>query len=186
MTSAVETEIKFRIQDASRLGAGLRKAGFHPVTPRTHELNTLYDLPGRPLRKAGSLLRLRKYGDHWLLTFKGKATLTRYKSRKEIETEVADGNSLSQILASIGFVPVFSYEKFRSEWSDDRGHVLIDETPIGNFGEIEGPGEWIDATARRLQITPDHYITDSYAVLFLKWKRRTHSKAKNMCFADVG
>jgi len=80
---------------------------------------------------------------------------------------------------------MFSYEKFRTEWTDGRGHLVLDETPIGNFGEIEGPARWIDSTANRLAIKPAQYITDSYSVLFLKWKRRTHSKAKNMLFADV-
>jgi adenylate cyclase class 2 len=185
MTSAIETEIKFCIQDISVLAARLRSAGFRAVTPRTHELNTLYDLPGRPLREHGALLRVRKYGERWTVTFKGKAKVGRYKSRREIETEVADGGSLAAIFEAAGFQPTFIYEKFRSEWADDHGHIVLDETPIGNFGEIEGPGEWIDATARRLEITPSQYITDSYAVLFLKWKRRTRSKARNMRFVEI-
>jgi adenylate cyclase class 2 len=183
--SALEIEIKFRIDDLRDLTARLQKAGIRLVTPRTHEMNTLFDLPGRPLRKQGSLLRVRKYGDLWIITFKGKAKVGRYKSRPEIETTVEDGECLTAILESAGFVPVFSYEKFRSEWTDGHGHLLIDETPIGNFGEIEGPGEWIEAIARQLQISSAQYITDSYSVLFQKWKRRTRSKARNMCFADV-
>ena len=185
MPSAVETEIKFRIEDMRALSARLPETGFRLITPRTHETNTLFDLPGRPLRRKGSLLRIRRYGDRWTITFKGRAVVGRYKSRREIETAVEDGKTLTAILESAGFKPAFSYEKFRSEWSDGQGHLLIDETPIGSFAEIEGPGEWIDAIARRLEISPAHYITDSYAVLFLKWKRRTRSKAKNMCFDEV-
>ena len=30
----------------------LKAAGFRLITPRTHEMNTLYDLPGTPLRKS--------------------------------------------------------------------------------------------------------------------------------------
>lgn len=156
------------------------------VTARTHEINALFDLPGRPLRKQGSLLRVRRYGEHWTVTFKGKAKIGRYKSRPEIETEVKDGYALTQILESTGFVRAFAYEKFRSEWIDGRGHVVLDETPIGDFGEIEGPGEWIERMASKLQISPAQYITDSYTALFQKWKRRTRSKARNMYFAEVG
>src|SRR5262245_8801686 len=185
MPSAVETEIKFRIEDMRALSARLPETGFRLITPRTHETNTLFDLPGRQLRRKGSLLRIRRYGNRLLTTFKGRAVVGRYKSRREIETAVEDGKTLTAILESAGFKPAFSYEKFRSEWSDGQGHLLIDETPIGSFGEIEGPGEWIDVIARRLEISPAHYITDSYAVLFLKWKRRTRSKAKNMCFDEV-
>jgi adenylate cyclase class 2 len=182
---AVETEIKFRIEDLRRMTSRLRKSGIRLVTRRTHEVNTLFDLRGSPLRKQGALLRVRKYGRRWTVTFKGKAQMGRYKSRPEIETTVDDGEVLTEILKSVGFVPVFSYEKFRSEWSQGRGHVVLDETPVGNFGEIEGPGDWIETMAGKLQISPAQYITDSYATLFLKWKRRTHSLAKNMLFAEI-
>jgi|SRR5579864_2534770 len=185
MSSIIETEIKFRIENVQALAARLPSAGFRLITPRTHEMNTLFDLRGRPLRRKGSLLRLRKYGNRWIVTFKAKATLGRHKSRKEIETSVEDGSALAAILEGAGFKTMFRYEKFRSEWTDGDGHLLIDETPIGDFGEIEGPADWIDSIAERLDIKPGQYITDSYAVLFLKWKRRTKSKARNMIFADV-
>ena len=185
MSSAVETEIKFSVGNLRSLAARLRASGFRLITPRTHEMNTLYDLPSHPLRSRGALLRVRKYGERWIITFKGKAKFGRYKSRPEIETTVEDGKSLLAILECAGFISIFRYEKFRSEWTDGRGHLLIDETPIGNFCELEGPGNWIDSIAARLQIIPAEYITDSYATLFLKWKRRTHSKAKYMCFAEV-
>jgi adenylate cyclase, class 2 len=183
--SPLETEIKFRIDDLSGVTAKLQKTGMRLVTPRTHELNTLFDLPARPLRKQGALLRVRKYGARWTVTFKGKAKMGRYKTRPEIETTVEDGESLTEILKSAGFAPVFSYEKFRTEWTDGQGHVVLDETPIGDFGEIEGPGVWIEEIASHLQIAGSQYITDSYSVLFQKWKRQTHSKARNMCFAEV-
>jgi len=182
---SLEIEIKFRIDDPRDLTAKLEQAGIRLTTPRTHEVNTLFDLRDRRLRKQGALLRVRRYGDRWTVTFKGKATTGRYKSRPEIETAVEDGESLTAILEGVEFIRVFSYEKFRSEWTDGHGHILVDETPIGDFGEIEGPGEWIEAVARQLQISPAQYITDSYATLFQKWKRRTASKAKNMLFAEV-
>lgn len=185
MSSAIETEIKFKIADVQGLAGRLPSLGFRVITPRTHELNTLFDLRGRTLRRKGALLRLRKYGERWVLTFKAKASLGRFKSRKEIETGVENGEALAAILESAGFSPLFSYEKFRSEWSDGQGHLVIDDTPIGDFGELEGPGSWIDSTARKLNIKPTEYITDSYSVLFLKWQRRTRSKAKHMLFAEV-
>ena len=68
MSSNQETEIKFRVGEFPTLIRRLRAAGFRQVTPRTREQNTLYDLPGSPLRKRGERLRLRKYGTEWLLT----------------------------------------------------------------------------------------------------------------------
>jgi adenylate cyclase class 2 len=185
MPSNHEVEIKFRVDELRALTRRLRTAGFRQITPRTHEWNTLYDLPGRALQKRGDVLRLRKYGDEWLLTHKAKGKVTRHKSRVEIETKIADGDKLEKILRSLGYAPVFRYEKFRAEWSDGKGHVVVDQTPIGAFGEIEGPARWIDRTARLLGIDRSSYITQSYVELFFAWKRRIRSRAHDMTFHAV-
>jgi adenylate cyclase class 2 len=182
---AREVEIKFMVADAKALARRLRASGFRLVTRRTHEMNVLYDLPGQPLRRRGEILRLRKYGDRWSLTHKSKGKALRHKSRQELETAVADGPSLDRILHVLGFSPSFRYEKFRSEWTDDHGHVVIDQTPIGTVAEIEGSPRWIDRTARLLGIPPSSYITLSYGALFDEWKRRTGSAAREMTFAAV-
>ena len=82
--------------------------------------------------------------------------------------------------------PSFRYEKFRSEWTDGKGQVVLDHTPIGEFGEIEGPPDWIDHIAKLLGISESQYITDSYAALFEQFKRRTHCKGENMTFDECG
>src|SRR6478672_6374483 len=150
--AANEVEIKFRVNDLHELQRKLKAAGFSLQTPRTHELNTLYDLPTKQLRKRGEVLRLRQYGGKWKLTHKGKAIDGRHKKRAETETTVENGLKMDAILRSLGFGPSFRYEKFRAEWTDGKGHVVLDETPIGNVAEIEGKPRWIDATARRLGI----------------------------------
>jgi adenylate cyclase, class 2 len=185
MTPHQEIEIKFRVENLRALNQRLRQAGFRVMTPRTHEMNTLYDLPGQPLRKRGELLRLRKYGQQWTLTHKTKGKAGRHKTRVENETQMADGRRMEIILLALGFVPTFHYEKFRAEWSDGKGHVVVDQTPIGNFGEIEGSARWIDQTARHLRVPQTNYITDTYAVLFLRWKKLTRSSAREMTFSSV-
>src|SRR5512146_2996065 len=136
---AKEVEIKFRIDDAAELRRRVRRAGFRAVTPRTWEDNQLYDFPGNRLRARGELLRLRNYGGAWTLTHKAKGTQGRHKQREETETQVEDGKALAKVLLRLGLAPSFRYEKYRSEYSDRQGHVVLDETPIGDFGEIEGP-----------------------------------------------
>lgn len=180
-----EIEIKFRIADLKTLRTSLLRAGFRQATPSTHEINALYDLPRQKLRKKGELLRLRKYGDAWTLTHKAKGKSGRHKTRVELETRVENGEQMDAILHALGFAPTFRYEKCRAEWSDGAGHVVLDETPIGNFGEIEGPPRWIDRTAKALGIAPPDYITQTYADLFFTWKRRTRSKAHEMTFRAV-
>jgi len=87
MPSDREVEIKFQIADIETLTSRLEKAGFALVTPRTHELNTLYDRPGGELRGRGALLRLRQYGPKWTLTYKdkGNSSTSRPKSRRGTE-----------------------------------------------------------------------------------------------------
>jgi adenylate cyclase class 2 len=95
---------------------------------------------------------------------------------------VENGKQMDAILRALGFEPTFRYEKYRAQWSDGTGHVVFDETPIGNFGEIEGSPRWIDRTARALGIVRSDYITQTYAPMFFAWKRRTHSSATEMTF----
>lgn len=185
MHSNREIEIKFRVADLRALTRKLRRSGFNLATKRTHEMNTLYDLPGEILRNRKELLRIRHYGSHWTLTHKGKGKTARHSSREELETEVADGRIMDAILRSLGYSPSFRYEKFRAQWTDGKGQVVIDETPIGNFCEIEGPSRWIDATAKKLGVSRSEYITRNYATLFQEWKAQIKSPAEDMTFEAV-
>jgi adenylate cyclase class 2 len=186
MSSHQEIEIKFRVEDLAALNRRLRGSVFRLETQPTHELNVLYDLPGMPLRERGDILRLRKFGERWVLTHKAKGTAGPHKKRVENETIVSSGPAMEAILRALQFSPTFRYEKFRAEWSDGKGHVVVDQTPIGDFGEIEGPSRWIDQTARLLQIPRSHYITQSYSELFADWKKANRSAADEMTFRAVG
>jgi len=62
--------------------------------------------------------------------------------------------------------------------------VLLDETPIGNFLELEGSPRWIDRTARRLGFSPKDYINRSYGYLYLAWCRERRIRPKDMVFKN--
>lgn len=181
-----EIEIKFSVANVQELEEKLKSAGFREDTPSTHEMNVLYDLPSGEMRTRGEVLRLRNYGSAWTLTHKSRGTVERHKVRTELETPVQNGEQMDGILRALGYLPSFIYEKFRSEWSDGKGKVVIDRTPIGDIAEIEGPAEWIDAVAHKLGVPEQQFITDSYAGLFMHWKRRSGSLAENMTFEDCG
>lgn len=187
MASSNEVEIKFKVSDIDDLAARLRRLGLEHITPRTHEMNTLFDLPGQPLAKRGDLLRLRKYGEIWVLTHKSKSPENggAHKTRVEIETRVENGEKTEAILRALGFEPCFRYEKFRAEWKGGKGYVVIDETPIGNFAEIEGQPQWIDDVARDLEVDRKQYITETYPGLFAAWKGRSASDASEMTFEAI-
>src|ERR1700722_18322479 len=96
-----------------------------------------------------------------------------------------DGNALEQILNEIGFHPIFRYEKFRTEYmkAPGAGKVMLDETPVGNFFEIEGSPRWIDRTARLLGFTTNDYITRSYGYLYLAYCRERRMAPSDMLFS---
>jgi adenylate cyclase class 2 len=181
----LEIEIKLRLPgDLEPIRRTLRKLGFRISQRRAFEANVLFDNSKRTLRKHGKLIRLRRVGPHSLLTYKGPSEVGRYKKREEVETNLSDGAVLEGILAHIGYHPVFRYEKFRTEYSKppNSGKVLLDETPIGNFLEVEGSARWIDRTARLLGFSTADYITRSYGYLYLMHCRERRIAPKNMVF----
>ena len=61
----------------------------------------------------------------------------------------------------------------------------MDETPIGNFAELEGDSAWIDRIAARLGVPHSEYMTLSYGRLFEQWREEHHSTAEHMTFEAV-
>jgi adenylate cyclase class 2 len=184
---SIETEIKFRVEDSAKLEEKLQTLGFHLETPRSFESNTLYDTPDRSLRARRELVRIRKYGERWVLTHKrvpdNGVGEDRHKHRVETETDLSDGAALADVLHAIGLEPVFCYEKWRTEWADSEGHCVVDETPIGTFAELEGQPEWIDRVATELGVTAEERLTASYGRLFDQWRAETGSTARDLTFA---
>lgn len=187
---AIETEVKFKVDDIPGLTRRLEEAGFHLVTPRTFESNVLYDTPDRQMRARVEILRIRNYGGRWILTHKrvpdSGVGEDRHKHRVETETEVSDGEALAEVFRSLGLVAAFRYEKWRTEWADGEGHCVIDETPIGGFAELEGASEWIDRTGARLAVHSGEMITLSYGRLFDLWRTENNSSAHDLTFEAVG
>jgi adenylate cyclase class 2 len=200
---ASEIELKFPVADPSAFQTMLPALGFHLDTSRTFESNTLYDTPNRDLRARKQLLRLRQYGKLWTVTHKRPSDLssptpddTKYKVRIETETHVDDGEATAEIFSHLGYTPVFRYEKYRTEWSQmplfaaERpdgaiGHLVVDETPIGNYAELEGPTDWIDSMLELLGIDALSCLTDSYGKLFQDWKERTGSQVEHLTFSEI-
>ena len=185
-----ETEIKLEVRDRRALRRRLANAGFRVIEPRHFESNALYDFPDLRLWKARSLLRLRQEGQRWLVTFKGAPLESRdYKVRREIETVVSDGPAVRDLLEALGFHEAFRYEKFRTVYSTSsrptRGAtklLLVDETPIGDYLELEGPKRWIDQVARNLGYRREDYITASYASLYRQKCEQLGEKPGSMVF----
>ncbi len=185
----IEVEVKFRVPDPGELTRRLKDLGFQEETPRTFERNVLYDTPDRRLRSETAILRIRHYGDRWVVTHKclpqNTDPASPHKEREETETIVQDGQAIGHIFTKLGFEPAFIYEKWRTEFSDATGHCVIDETPIGIYAELEGPSPWIDETSRKLGLDPSALLTLSYGRLFDRWRQETGSPAQNLTFNEI-
>lgn len=185
----IETEIKFKVADLPGLAERLKAAGFTLHTPRAFESNVLYDTADRRMRARTEILRIRNYDGRWTVTHKrlpdNRPGLDSHKHRIETESGVADGHAFEEIFLALGLVAAFRYEKWRTEWHDGEGHCVVDETPIGNYAELEGSPEWIDRAAARLGIKHEQYITLSYGRLFEQWRAKHGSSATDLTFAAV-
>jgi adenylate cyclase class 2 len=180
----LEIEIKLSMANAGAALELLARTGFAAVHERAFESNIVFDTPTAELATSGRLLRLRSFLGEAILTFKGPAEPGPHKSRPEIETPVGDFFALRRIIEALGYGPRFRYEKYRTTFArpGEPGHVVLDETPIGVFLELEGEPDWIDSTAVELGFTENDYILDSYGTLFRDYCTRTGAEPSAMVF----
>jgi adenylate cyclase, class 2 len=185
----LEIEVKLKIRNLQRLRRDLLEMGCKETVPRTLERNWTWDFPGQPLRQQGKLLRVRQFAGRCLLTFKGVAQQShRFKIREERETVVQDRRILDVILERLGLRVMFRYEKFRASYSlRVRGirrsvDLSVDETPIGNYLEIEGRETDIHRVAEKLGFDQDAFIKESYLALFAK--SRSRKSQRDMVFRN--
>ncbi len=168
MAGPVETEIKLRMAGPEAARAAVARLGARLQKPRHFEDNLLLDDRAGSLRAAGSILRLRRVPEGGILTHKGpRLSAAGLKSRVEREARVADPDALQEILEQLGLRKIFRYQKYRETYEWRGQEIVVDETPIGTFLEIEGDPEGIHAAASALGYGPSDYLSDSYAGLFL-------------------
>lgn len=167
MPSPIEHEIKLRVEDAESARRALSDIGATVARARHFEDNILFDTRRRTLRSSGRVLRLRRNDRGAQLTVKGqRRDVQGVKARAEGEVGVEDPEKTETLLRLLGYEPVFRYQKYREVWRWRDAEIVLDETPVGVFLEIEGPIETIHAAAKALGRKPEDFILDSYVALF--------------------
>lgn len=180
---AQEIEIKFPLRDRGRLVSLLKANRAQLLYPETFEDNMILDRRGE-LRTKGALLRVRRFGRYTLVTFKGPVAFDgNIKTREEVQSGIESFEGAIQLFDSLGFKPVFRYQKFREVWRLEDVEVVLDRTPIGDYFEIEGSLETIRATAALLELNPDDGVRSSYADLYRQQRRTRADLPENMVFA---
>jgi adenylate cyclase class 2 len=152
------------------------------------EVNDLYDfLPSpaedasRSLAASGRTVRLRTAAGRSIVTYKGKARFQNgVKIREEREVEVSDGGEAHGILEGLGLTRRFRYEKRREEWSLEGCAVALDQTPIGDFVEVEGDPAAIRKVFVRLGLDFGEAIPYSYAELYQRRRKEESSLPPDM------
>lgn len=179
---AHEIEIKFALRDRNALVQKLQELGAQRLYPETFEDNIVLDRRGE-LRTKGALLRVRKFGRYALITFKGPVAFDgNVKTRDEVQTGVESFELAIQLLDSLGYKPVFRYQKFREVWRVHQVEVVLDRTPIGEYFEIEGPMEVIRGVAEELGMKMDEGLRQSYADLYRQHRRTRADLSEHMVF----
>jgi adenylate cyclase, class 2 len=184
-----EIEVKLAAKDLGALRETLRGLGASLVADAHEEVNDLYDYPSeepsRSLSGGGRTVRLRTAGGKVILTYKGKARFQNgVKTREEREVEVSDGGEAEGILAGLGLSRRFRYEKRREEWRFEDCAIALDETPIGNFVEVEGDPASIRRVFVRLGLDFGEAIPYSYAELYQRRRKEQPGLPPDMVWPE--
>ena len=158
-----EIEVKIKIDDPKALREKILGLGAVVARDRHLECDSLFDFDPPVLRQGRRALRLRTAGKRATLTFKGEPRKSRsFKVREEFETQVRNPQDLRKILKALGLKETFAYRKHRTVLRKSRLTITIDETPAGNFVELEGERHEITRFARSLGFGRADFITLSY------------------------
>jgi adenylate cyclase class 2 len=179
-----ELEVKFYLSGRQKMEERLAgKAALR--APRVHEVNLRLDTPDHALLYTGRLLRLRQ-DTRSRLTYKGPGSEQGgARLRQELEFTVSDFDTTLHLFEALGYTIVLMYEKYRTTYELGEVEVVVDETPIGDFLEIEGPdGKSIRQAANELGLDWEKRILDSYTMLFEHTRASLGFKFRDMSFEN--
>jgi len=160
---AIEVELKFPVDGFQETAARLLELGCVPGEA-TREENFVFDTPDRLLRKRNVLLRLRLTAGFTILTVKEPVRDSTMKVRSEFETRLSCSlDEARQILETLGYEVIASYEKIRQVSRLGNVTVCLDELWFGSFVELEASTEEdLADAALRLGFDPSHGLSQSY------------------------
>jgi adenylate cyclase, class 2 len=181
----MELEVKFLLPDPLTFVSRLESLGAELASPRTHETNLRFDTPDRVLTRSFQVLRLRQDAKV-RVTYKGPGEMSGgVRARQEIEFSADNFEAARAMFEALGYEVSFVYEKYRTTYHLDDAEIVLDETPIGTFTEIEGPdAEVIQRTVSRLGLEWDARIVESYLYLFDTVKRSLDLPVRDMTFKN--
>ena len=173
MVRETEAKIALRAGEMDRIRVRLIDLGAEP-RGIDHEENVVFQLKTGERGGRRKRLRLRTFGDRSdaVLTCKGPAEKDAiYKSRDELEVQVKDAGPVRDLLQHLGFRERIEYRKRREHWWFADTAVALDRLAFGDYLEVEGSEQDIQATLADLGLANRRHIRRGYARL----ARRTQS-----------
>lgn len=198
----MELEVKFLLSQPATFVERLQTLGAHLEAQRVYETNVRFDTPGRTLTRSYQVLRLRQ-DTKVRVTYKGPGRMQDgVRARQEIEFGVDNFESAKATFEALGYEVSFIYEKYRTTYKLTVGsdgfnrsrskpmaptngevEIVLDETPIGTFTEIEGPdARSIQTAAQQLGLDWGARINESYTYLFETAKRVLKLTVQDLTF----
>jgi adenylate cyclase class 2 len=186
-----EIEVKLRLDDLdafSRAGIVLDLEA-----ARHFEDNWLLDSYDQYLGARAAILRVRSAGGRGFITFKERigedVQASQFKKRIEIETTIDDPEVALTIFERLGYHKWFRYQKYRTVYraalpDGSQLSLMVDETPVGNFMELEGEEDKIARAVELLGVSPSEYILDSYLAIQAEHCRRQGKPLEDMVFDE--
>lgn len=180
----LEQEIKIPVAAFAPVRGRLAELRARCQVPFTLEDNWVLDDDHGSLAASGRLLRVRRAGQRCWVTLKEPASFEGgVKSRVELETGVADADGALAVFRRLGFAAVRRYQKRRETWAFGDFVVALDETPLGGFVEVEGPGDRLAAAAVDLGLNPATAARGTYLDLWHAYRALHPDAPPDMLFS---
>lgn len=163
----VTTDLKFSIGKEQILAVkdSIKRLGGLLLTPRTHELHTIYDDGAGSVQVQDARLCLQSGVNH---TISYERLLSRRGGRQDLVlgTTVASLAQMKKILSRIGFQPVSRYACYRTTWEVGSCKVSLCQFAFGIFIEVSGERAMITRLSSRLGFAAEQGLTESYDELY--------------------
>ncbi len=167
-----EIEVKYKLKDKKVVLDWLNQ---NAKEIKNRYMDRTYSLWDRikALSRMGVFVRTRQEGSKHTFTIKTRdlKLVSRYAERTEYNLEIEDASRMAEMLRMIGLEDMRILEKYRTMWKYKVCIIVIDETPIGDFIEIEGPKQNLEELIKILKLKGKR-ITQAYWDVYRDYCRK--------------
>lgn len=168
----IETEVKIKIDAVEPIKQKLLEMKAELYKKRALQTDIYFG--NKTMKKKGQIMKIR---DNALLIYKGPSQKkNNIRSNEEIEIMVDNAVHLKQLLEQLDYLQYWKKERYRESYLVNMTQICIDETPMGNFIEIEGKKDSIIDIAKHLGFSQKNFIADSYSQLWEEFAKKNKRK----------